>query len=108
VNPLTSQAFISNELFQPSTLGVVNLLTGKVVANIAVGNTPFGVAVDLFTNRVLVTNKGDGTIAVVDGYTNTKVASVTAANSTFIEVNPVTRLAYASDNVDSVVHVVSE
>lgn len=108
VNSFTSQAYVTNELFQPSTLGVVNLTNGQVEANVAVGNTPFGVCVDLFTNLVLVTNKGDGTVTEVNGNTNTVVGSV-AASGNFIDVNPVTRLAYASDNSGAnVVHVISE
>ena len=108
VNSFTSQAYVTNELFQPSTLGVVNLINGTVEANVAVGNTPFGVCVDLFTNLVLVTNKGDGTVTEVNGNTNTVVGSV-AASSNFIDVNPVTRWAYASDNSGAnTVHVISE
>ena len=106
VNSFTSQAYLTNELFQPSTLGIVNLMTGKV-ANVSVGNTPFGVCVDLFTNLVFVTNKGDGTVAIVNGNTAKKVGSVNA-NSDFIDVNPVSRLVYATDNSANVVHVISE
>ncbi len=107
VNSFTSQAYVTNELFQPSTLGVVNLNNGKVQANVPVGNTPFGVCVDLFTNLVFVTNKGDGTVALLNGKSKRKIGSV-AANSTFIDVNPVTRLAYASSGTDNSVYVISE
>jgi YVTN family beta-propeller protein len=107
VNPLTSRAYFTNETFAPSTLGVVDVRTGQVLANIPVGNNPFAVCVDLYSNLVFVTDKGDQTVAVVDGKTNTKVASVSVSGN-FIDVNPVTRLVYTSDLSSDVVHVISE
>jgi YVTN family beta-propeller protein len=107
VNSFTSYAYVTNEDFAPSTVGVVNLRNGAVVANVPTGNNPFGVAVDFFSNIIFVTNEGDGTVAIIDGRTNTKVASI-SANSTAIDVNPVSRLAYASDSTDDLVHVISE
>jgi YVTN family beta-propeller protein len=107
INSFTSQAYVTNETFAPSTLGVVNLRTQQIEANIPVGNNPFGVCVDLYTNLAFVTNTQDGTVAVVNGNTNTKVGSVTA-QSFLIDVNPVTRLVYATDNSGSLVHVISE
>jgi DNA-binding beta-propeller fold protein YncE len=63
--------------------------------------------VDYLSNLIFVTNIGDGTVAVVDGRTNTKTGSVTA-NSNYIDVNPVTRLVYASDTYGSAINVISE
>jgi len=61
------------------------------------GNNPFAVCVDPVSNLVFVTNKGDSTVAVVDGKTNTKTGSVTVS-SNFIDVNPITKLLYTSDD----------
>lgn len=108
VNSFSSQAFVTNEQFQPSTLGVVNIVTGKVEAKIAIGNAPFGVGVDLFTDLAFVSNKGDNTVAMVNGKTNKKVSSLSVSNPSSVDVNPVTRLVYVSDSVDDLVHVISE
>lgn len=108
VNPSTSRAYVTNETFAPSTVGVVNLHTLKVVANVPTGNNPFGVCVDPYSGLVFVTNKGDNTVAVVDGKTNVKTGSVTVP-SAFIDVNPRTKLVYTSDNAGAnVVHLISE
>ena len=107
VNSFTSQAYVTNETFAPSTVAIVNLQNGQVEANVPTGNNPFGVAVDLYTNLVFVTNTQDSTVAVVNGNTKTKVGSVTA-NSFLIDVNPATRMVYATDGSSSVVHVISE
>jgi YVTN family beta-propeller protein len=107
VNSFTSRAYVTNEFSAPSTVGVVNLLNSKVVANVSTGANPFGVAVDIFSNLVFVTNLGDQTVSVIDGRTNAKIASV-SANSHAIDVNPVSRLVYTSDPADGLVHVISE
>ena len=107
VNSLTSRAYLTNETSGPSTVGVVNLLDFRPVAKVATGNNPFGVAVDIFSNLIFVTNLGDQTVAVIDGKTNAKIASLSASSSA-IDVNPVSRLIYTSDPADGLVHVISE
>lgn len=107
VNAFTSQAYVTNETFAPSTIAVVNLQNAQVEANIPVGNNPFGICVDLYTNLVFVTNTQDSTVAVVNGNSNAKTGSVNAS-SFLIDVNPVTRLVYATSNSESVIHVISE
>jgi len=107
INPFTSEAYVTNETFAPSTIAIVNMTNAKVVANVATGNNPFGVCVDIFTNLVFVTNTQDSTVAVVNGYTKTKVGSVTAS-SFRIDCNPATRMVYAGENTGQVVHVISE
>jgi len=109
-NSFTGRAYVTNNATntgEGDTLGVVNLANLKVVANVVVGSAPFGVCVDYLSNLIFVTNIGDGTVAVVDGRTNTKTGSVTA-NSNYIDVNPVTRLVYASDTYGSAINVISE
>ncbi len=107
INPFTSEAYVTNETFAPSTIAIVNMRNAKVMANVATGNNPFGVCVDIFTNLVFVTNTQDSTVAEVNGYTQTKVGSVTA-DSFQIDCNPATRLVYAGENNGQVVHVIAE
>ena len=108
VNSFNNRAYVTNETFAPSTLGVVNTVSSKVLANVPVGNNPFAVCVDPYSNLIFVTNTGDSTVAVVDGKTNLKTGSVTVSGN-FIDVNPITKLVYASDDTGAdVVHVISE
>lgn len=108
VDIFTNRAYVTNETFAPSTVGVVNLTSKEVLANVATGNNPFGVCVDPYSDLIFVTNKGDNTVAVVNGKTNTKTGSVTVP-SNFIDVNPKTKLVYTSDNAGAdVIHVISE
>ncbi len=108
VNPITNRAYVTNETFAESTVGVVNLADLKVIANVTTGNNPFGVCVDPHSNLVFVTNTQDDTVAVVDGNTNQKIGSVTVP-SEYIDVNPITKLLYTSDSSGAdVVHVINE
>jgi DNA-binding beta-propeller fold protein YncE len=50
---------------------------------------------------------GDGRVAEVDGTTNAVTGTLTL-NSDYIDVNPVTRLVYATDTNGSSVNVISE
>lgn len=104
-NSFTSRAYVTNNV--GNTLGVVNLVNSKVVANVPVGSAPFEVCVDYLSNKIFVTNTGDGTVAVVDGKTNTKIGSV-SANSNYIDVNPVTRMVYTSSTYGNMINVISE
>jgi YVTN family beta-propeller protein len=91
-----------------ATLGVVDLVSLKAIANVTVGGTPFGVCVDYLSNKIFVTvTGGDGRVAEVDGKTNTVTGTVTL-NSDYIDVNPVTRLVYATDTYGNAVNVISE
>lgn len=107
INPLTQRAYITNEMFSPSTLGVVDTILFQVLANVPVGNTPFDVTVDRKSNLVFVTNINGPTIAAVNGTTN-QVISTLSVFGRFIRVNPVTAQVYASDDAASVIRVLSE
>jgi DNA-binding beta-propeller fold protein YncE len=105
VNSFTNRAYVTNQGIS-STLGVVNLTTGKA-GNIPLQGTPIAVCVDYLSDRVFVTVSNQ-TIAVINGKTNAQTGSV-AVSGNYIDVNPATRLVYASDGVGAqVVHVISE
>ena len=94
VNWNTGNVFVTNNVFSISTTGVLNA-SGAVVANVTVGNTPFGVDVDPVTNLAFVTNTEDGTLSIINGANNT-VSSTLSASGTFVAVNPVTEKVYVS------------
>lgn len=104
VNSFTGVAYITDNA--GSNLGVVNLVHDKLAASVPLGSAQFGVCLDYLSNLVFVSVL-DGTVAVVDGKKNIVTGSV-AASSTYLDVNPSTRLVYASASGGSVVHVISE
>jgi DNA-binding beta-propeller fold protein YncE len=104
VNSFTHRAYITNDA--GSTLGVVDLQSSRVV-NVTVGNAPYGVCVDYLSNLIFVANAGDQTVSEVNGTTNTVTGTVNA-NSNYLDVNPSTKLVYASDPFGTTVHVISE
>jgi len=105
VNWSTGHVFVTDNDFGPSTLGVLDRM-GNVVTDIAVGNTPFGVDVDLITNLAFVTNTQDGTVSIIDGKTNT-VKSNVAVTGLYIAVNPATEKVYVGGQ-DSSLTVLKE
>jgi len=107
VNPVTERAYVTNEDFAPSTLGVVDIEHFTVVTNVPVGNNPFGVAVDEFSRIVFVTNLNDQTVSVINGRRNRVVATVHVFGR-YVDVNQIRRLAYVSDDFSQTIHVISE
>ena len=106
-DPLTHRLYVTNEIFGPSTLGVVNTTDFQVVTNIPVGNTPFDVAVDQSSDLVFVTNIGDSTISVINGATNQNVATIQVFGR-FIAANPNTHRVYASNDTTETIQVIAE
>ena len=65
---------------------------------IPVGSYPRSVVVNPVTNRVYVTNNGDTTVSVIDGSTNTVVATVTVGVSpNGIDVDLETNTVYVAN-----------
>lgn len=65
------------------------------------------VAVNLNTNYVYVSNEVSNTISVIDGNTNTKIASIpVGVNPSGITVNPDTNHIYVANYVDGTVTVI--
>jgi DNA-binding beta-propeller fold protein YncE len=105
VNSFTGRAYVTNQGIS-STLGLVNLASGKT-GNIPLQATPIAVCADYLSNLIFVTVSNQ-TIAVIDGRTNKQTGRVVVSGN-YIDVNPATRLVYASDGVGAqVVHVISE
>jgi DNA-binding beta-propeller fold protein YncE len=102
-NSFTNRAYVTG-----STLSVVDLTSLETIADVPIGSAPFAVCVDYLSNRVFATVMGaDGSVVEIDGHTNI-VTGTLAVRSDYVDVNPITRLVYASDTNDSSVHVISE
>jgi YVTN family beta-propeller protein len=69
-----------------------------VTASIPVGTTPVGVGVNPDTGRVYVANRGSNTVSVIDGATNTLIATIEdPAIPNGVAVNPRTDRIYVSN-----------
>jgi YVTN family beta-propeller protein len=90
------------------TVWVVNAADLQVIAGIEVGSGAYGIAVNPVTNRIYVTNSNDGTVSVIDGASNTVIATVFLGSTSpwGVGVDPVRNIAYVSQSVDFGVAVI--
>ncbi|MBI3741426.1 MAG: hypothetical protein HY257_06685 [Chloroflexi bacterium] len=78
-----------------SSVSVLDATSGAQIAQIAVGDLPFGIAANAHNNRVYVANFSSGTVSVIDANVNTVTATIfVGANPTFIAIDPNTDNAY--------------
>jgi YVTN family beta-propeller protein len=67
---------------------------------IAVGALPTGIAVDPATNRIYVANTNDGTLSVIDGYTNKVIKTIPVGPDPFgVAVDPTRNRIYVANYV---------
>ncbi|HVL06270.1 MAG TPA: beta-propeller fold lactonase family protein [Acidimicrobiales bacterium] len=74
-----TRAYVANQL--SDTVSVIDTATNSVVATVAVGAGPSGVAARPDGSRVYVANATDDTISVIDTATNTVVATVAVGDA---------------------------
>ena len=78
-----------------------------VVATIAVGRGPIGVAVDSTTDLIYVANSGSSTVSVINGATNRVVATVSVGGlPEGVAVDSTTDLIYVTNNRSGTVSVI--
>jgi YVTN family beta-propeller protein len=71
-----------------NAVSVIDTASNSVVATIAVGMQPIGVAVNATATRVYVTNRGANTVAVIDAANNSVIAAIpVSAQPTGVAVN---------------------
>ncbi len=92
----------SNEV--SATPSTHNTSGDTVTATIQVGNGPTGVAANSDTNKIYVANHRSGTISVIDGSSNSVIATVSSEGDA-ITTNPATNMIYASSG--SAVYVIN-
>jgi DNA-binding beta-propeller fold protein YncE len=59
-----------------NTVAEVNLNTGAVINTLAVGSDPQGIAVEPLTNTLVVSNSGDNTASIFNGYSSSPTPTV--------------------------------
>jgi YVTN family beta-propeller protein len=128
VNPTTNLIYVSNRGFpidnitttntDSNTVSVIDGRTNKVVANLTVGYSPEGVAVNPVTNKIYVANSGDYSISVIDGINNKVVDKILTVDAdfgnlpliynlaTYVAVNPKTNTVYLTNEDADTVSVI--
>jgi YVTN family beta-propeller protein len=83
----------------PGTVSVIDTATNMVVATVAVGSNPIGIAVTPDRKHVYVTNQTfNGSVSVIDTAANTVVATVPVASNAFgVAVTPDGKHAYVTN-----------
>ncbi len=95
VNLSTGNVLVTNSLAGPSTTEVLDR-NGESLASVPVGDTPYGLDVDPFTDLAFVASTALNNVTVIDGKTNTARATVSNVSASFISVNFSTGLVYVS------------
>jgi len=102
----TEYAYVVNS--GANSVSVINTKTNTVVKTIAVGTSPFAVAINAAGTLAFVTNTGSNTISVINTTTNTVTASIpVSAGPMDIALNPIGSIAYVSCPGANVVAVVN-
>ncbi len=113
VNSVTNRIYITNECGDDASCnspGTVTVIYGDTdqTATIDVGYDPGGMAINTATNRIYVANYGDGTVSVIDGYTNNVVDTITVGfEPAEVAVNELTNQIYVTNYGDDTVTVIN-
>jgi YVTN family beta-propeller protein len=103
--PCAVLAYVSNA--DSNSVSVIDTSTNTVVTTVAVGNSPFGVAVNPDGTRAYVANAFSSDISVIDTSTNTVVATVSLENTPYgVAITPDGARAYVTNPVSNSVSVV--
>lgn len=91
----------------PPDLRAFGPTESAVIATIPVGSEPWDIVVNPATHRIYVTNRGSGTVSVIDGATNTVIATIPVGwDPMYMAVNPNTNRVYVSGNGSSSLSVI--
>ena len=94
-NPSTRRVYVA---LGGGSVAVIDEATDTVVGKIVTGGDPTGIAVNPITNRVYAADQNGGRVFVIDGATNTLVATVAVpqrAGGFDVSVNALENRAYA-------------
>jgi YVTN family beta-propeller protein len=109
INPFTQRAYITSTS-SPAGVYVLDTSTRQVITSVPFGSLDNAVDVDLLSNRVFVSDGQGNQVGVIDGSTNTLVATVPLRGSfpAGIAANPVTKRVYVSDFNSAQVEIMTE
>lgn len=95
VNWATGNVFVTDNVFGPSTTAVLDK-DGKVLAQVPVSQTPYGVDVDPITNKAFILSTGIPALNVINGATNAILAALPGISANYVSVNFASSKVYLS------------
>jgi len=102
----TAYAYVVNN--GANSVSVINTKTNTVIKTVAVGISPFAVAINAAGTLAFITNTASNTISVISTSTNTVTASISVSSGPMdIALNPIGSVAYVSCPSANVVAVVN-
>lgn len=91
-----------------NSVSVIDTRTNMVINTIAVGTTPFAIAINAAGTLAYVTNTGSNTVSVISTSTNTVTATIPVSSRPMdIALNPTGSTAYVSCSSANVVAVIN-
>ena len=95
VNLVTGNVYVTDAEAGPSTTAVLNA-AGEVQTTVPVGDTPYGLDVDPFTDRVFVASTALNNLTVINGSTNAVQTTIPNVSASFVSVDFFSHLVYVS------------
>ena len=95
VNLATGNVYVTDAEAGPSTTAVLNS-AGTVQTTVPVGDSPYGLDVDPFTNLIFVASTALNNVTVINGKTNAVQTTLSNVPATFVSVNYFSHLVYVS------------
>jgi YVTN family beta-propeller protein len=101
----STRAYVTHGI--SDSVSVIDTATNTVTATIAVGDNPFGVAVNPAGTRTYVTNQNSDSVSVIDTTTNTVTATIAVGDNPFgVAVNPAGTRTYVTNLLSNTVSVI--
>ncbi len=102
-NPVTNKIYIENicgtdpTCSSPGSITVIDGVSNQTT-NIPIGNNPQFMVMNPVTNKLYATNRGDGTVSIINGATNQVIKTlVVGAHPIGVDVNPLTNRIYVAN-----------
>jgi len=108
VNQATSDIYLSDAGTFPSGTNSVIVIGGNA-ATIPVGTKPIGISVNATTNKIYIANSGSNDVTVIDGSSNSVLATITDPNAVApiaVAMNPATNTIYVANSQSNNVTVI--
>jgi YVTN family beta-propeller protein len=106
--PVDTMAKIYIPDFNNNQVKVIDGKTHTLQKDVAVGSGPFGIGVNLLTNRIYIANMMSNNVSVIDGETNILIKNIPVNSSPVgIGINPSTNRIYVTNRGSNNVSVIN-
>ncbi|MFI5418815.1 MAG: hypothetical protein ACHQ2Y_07985 [Candidatus Lutacidiplasmatales archaeon] len=104
----TNEVFVTNSVWH-GNVSVISDATDKVIATIAVGDSPQSIAYDNRTNELFVTNSGSNSVSVINDSSDRVVATIPGFSApAVVAYDPANSELFVANFLSSTVTVVSD